>query len=73
MQRRKKQILFSADTHRVMNLSKNGIEYFNTGCWNDSYCHYVLIDDQRVSLNIFDTTVESEHSNASGFRVRHAV
>ena len=72
-EKKKADFIFCGHTHRAMNLSKNGVEYFNTGCWNDRYCHYVLIDDQRVSLNIFDKPVKSEHSSAPGLRVRHAV
>ena len=72
-EKKKADFIFCGHTHRAMNLSKNGVEYFNTGCWNDRYCHYVLIDDQRVSLNIFDKPVKSQHSSAPGLRVRHAV
>lgn len=32
-------------------MSGNGKEYVNCGCWTDKQCHYVTIDDERISLN----------------------
>jgi UDP-2,3-diacylglucosamine pyrophosphatase LpxH len=65
--------VFCGHTHRATNVAKDGIQYFNTGCWNDRYCHYVLIEDYYVSLNKFDKPIKSQHSNAPGLRLRHAV
>ena len=42
--------IFCGHTHRAFNVRRNGVEYFNTGCWNDMHCHYVTVDNYGVSL-----------------------
>ena len=42
--------VFCGHTHRAYNVRKDGVEYFNTGCWNDMHCHYVTVDSYGVSL-----------------------
>ncbi|MEM7008679.1 MAG: UDP-2,3-diacylglucosamine diphosphatase [Thermodesulfobacteriota bacterium] len=69
----KADFVFCGHTHRATNVAKNGVEYFNTGCWNDRYCHYVLIDDQRVTLNKFTKPVKSIESSAPRLRLRPAL
>jgi hypothetical protein len=46
---------------------KDGVEYFNTDCWNDRYCHYVLVDDRGVRLRRLTEYRETvkEHVNLS--------
>ena len=65
--------VFCGHTHRATNVAKDGVQYFNTGCWNDRYCHYVLIEDYCVSLKKFDKPIKSERSNVPRLRFRHAV
>jgi UDP-2,3-diacylglucosamine pyrophosphatase LpxH len=45
--------VFCGHTHRAFNTIRDGVEYFNTGCWNDRYCHYVTVDNNGVSLRKF--------------------
>ena len=45
--------VFCGLTHRAFNMRRDGVEYFNTGCWNDRYCHYVTSDNRGVSLRKF--------------------
>ena len=45
--------IFCGHTHRAANIRKNGVEYFNTGCWSDRHCHYVTVDSRGVSLRKF--------------------
>ena len=47
---READFIFCGHTHRAYNVRKDGVEYFNTGCWNDRHCHYVLVDDRGVRL-----------------------
>lgn len=70
---KKADFVFCGHTHRAINVAKNGVEYFNTGCWNDRYCHYVLVDDQKVTLNKFVEPVKSKQSSAPRLRLRPAV
>lgn len=65
--------VFCGHTHRAIAVAQNGVEYFNTGCWNDRYCHYVLVEDSSVSLNMFYEPAKSKHSNAPKLRLRAAV
>lgn len=32
---------------------KNGIEYYNTGCWTEIPCHYIEIKEGNVEIKIF--------------------
>ena len=45
--------VFCGHTHRAGSIKKNGVEYFNTGCWSDNNCHYVVVDGSGVSLRVF--------------------
>ncbi len=45
--------VFCGHTHRAFNTIGDGVEYFNTGCRNDRYCHYVTVDNNGVSLRTF--------------------
>ena len=42
--------VFCGHTHRAFNVRRDGVEYFNTGCWNDMHCHYVTVDNGGASL-----------------------
>lgn len=61
-------VVFCGHTHRAFNLQKDGVEYFNTGCWNDMYCHYVIVEDHGVSLRKL-----AEYGKAVKQRVKLAV
>lgn len=47
------KFVFCGHTHRAGRIGKNGVEYFNTGCWSDNSCHYVVVDGSGVNLKEF--------------------
>ena len=49
-------IIFCGHTHRAAYVEHEGRHYFNTGCWSDRHCHYVLVDDDEVRLEKFDNS-----------------
>lgn len=70
---KKADFVFCGHTHRATNVTKGGVEYFNSGCWNDRYCHYVLVDDKRVTLNKFIQPTKSSKSSSPRLRLRPAL
>ena len=47
----KADVVFCGHTHEAQQRETNGINYFNTGCWTQSPCTYVTIDESGVELN----------------------
>ncbi len=44
-------VVFCGHTHEAQQKERNGIRYFNTGCWTQLPCTYVTIDESGVELN----------------------
>jgi UDP-2,3-diacylglucosamine pyrophosphatase LpxH len=44
------QRVFCGHTHEALNLSRDGIEYYNTGSWTQDSPTYVAIDNQGVRI-----------------------
>lgn len=42
--------VFCGHTHKALQKHKNGIKYFNCGCWTDVPCTYVVIDESGVDI-----------------------
>jgi predicted phosphodiesterase len=59
-------VVFCGHTHRASNMRRDGVEYFNTGCWNDRHCHYVVVDSHGVSLR---KLAEYEEAIKTGVRL----
>jgi len=51
---REAQRVFCGHTHEPLRLEKDGIEYFNTGCWTQPTATYVTIDEEGVELREYD-------------------
>ena len=45
------QRVFCGHTHEAMHLTKNGMEYFNTGSWTQSAATYVTIGEEGVRIH----------------------
>lgn len=61
-------VMFCGHTHRAERDMRNGVEYVNTGCWNDLYCHYAVVGEHGAMLKEF-----IPESGIPGSRVRFAV
>ena len=46
-------IMFCGHTHRAEKDTRHGVEYVNTGCWSDLYCHYAVVDEHGALLKEF--------------------
>lgn len=55
-------VVFCGHTHRAESDKKYGVEYVNTGCWNDRYCHYAIVDGGGARLREF--TVDGMSASA---------
>jgi predicted phosphodiesterase len=44
---------FAGHTHNPKTLTKDGIYYYNTGCWLGKIMTYVMIDETGTTLNYF--------------------
>jgi len=45
------QRVFCGHTHHAMNETKNGIAYFNSGCWTTDIPTYITIDEEGVHIH----------------------
>ena len=45
--------VFCGHTHRATKLTKKKVTYFNTGCWQDRVCHFVIVDNKSIRLNMY--------------------
>ena len=43
--------VFCGHTHAALQLEKNGISYYNSGCWVDAHPTYITISEQGVKLH----------------------
>lgn len=42
--------IFCGHTHKAMQKTKGGIDYYNSGCWTDSPCTYITIDEKGIKI-----------------------
>lgn len=42
--------VFCGHTHKAEKKTKQSPEYFNSGCWTDTPCGYITIDEDKISL-----------------------
>ena len=45
--------VFCGHTHRALEKKSHNIHYFNSGCWTDTPCTYITIDDRNVKIHEF--------------------
>lgn len=45
------QIVCCGHSHLELVCKNDGIEYYNSGCWTESPCHFITIKNGEVSLN----------------------
>lgn len=43
--------VFCGHTHKAMRLQKDGIRYFNSGCWTDIPCAYITLDEDQIEIH----------------------
>jgi len=64
-------IMFCGHTHRAEKDTRYGVEYVNTGCWSDLYCHYAVVDEHGAMLKEFIADSGAQ-ANRLGFAVNRA-
>lgn len=50
----KARYVFCGHTHRAMMLDKDGVSYFNSGCWTDNPSNFIVIGDSGIELHECD-------------------
>jgi UDP-2,3-diacylglucosamine pyrophosphatase LpxH len=43
--------VFCGHTHKAMKKSLNGTKYYNSGCWTDTPCNYIAIDEDDIKIH----------------------
>jgi len=46
----KADYIFCGHTHKALKKNKNGQKYFNSGCWTDTPCTYITIDEKNIVI-----------------------
>ena len=46
----KADYVFCGHTHKILAKNKNGVKYFNSGCWTDTPCTYITIDEKNIAI-----------------------
>lgn len=59
---RKAQRVFCGHTHEAMQTRKEGIEYFNTGCWTQPSATYITVDEEGVRIHEYEERVDDRNS-----------
>lgn len=49
--KRKVDYIFCGHTHKPMQKTKDNVTYFNSGCWNDTPCTYITIDEDDIKIH----------------------
>lgn len=42
--------VFCGHTHKALEKSRDHIRYFNSGCWTDSPCTFITIDEKEIEI-----------------------
>jgi UDP-2,3-diacylglucosamine pyrophosphatase LpxH len=42
--------VFCGHTHKAMKKSKQGVRYYNSGCWTDTPCSYITINEKEIEV-----------------------
>ena len=45
--------VFCGHTHKAMRKRKGDIVYYNSGCWTDSPCTYITIDEKYIDIHYY--------------------
>lgn len=43
--------VFCGHTHKAMKKSSNGTKYYNCGCWTDTPCTFITIDEEDIQIH----------------------
>ena len=43
--------VFCGHTHKALEKSMGGIKYYNSGCWTDTPCNYITIDEKNIKIH----------------------
>ena len=43
--------IFCGHTHKALEKSSNGTKYYNSGCWTDTPCTYITIDEKDIKIH----------------------
>ncbi len=43
--------VFCGHTHKATKKTKHGIKYYNSGCWTDTPCTYITIDEDKIKIH----------------------
>ena len=49
------QVVFCGHTHDAMQAEKDGIRYFNSGCWTNDDATYIVVDHSGVQIRRYPT------------------
>jgi len=55
--------IFCGHTHEALQLSHDGIEYFNTGSWTQANATYITIDHKGVEIHEYDERTHDCHTS----------
>jgi UDP-2,3-diacylglucosamine pyrophosphatase LpxH len=42
--------IFCGHTHRALHRKKKDIHYYNSGCWTDSPCSFIVLDGDKIEI-----------------------
>ncbi len=54
--------IFCGHTHEALHVSREGIEYFNTGSWTQPNATYITIDEEGVQIHEYDERADDRHT-----------
>lgn len=43
--------VFCGHTHKTLEKSRHGVKYYNSGCWTDTPCDYITIDEKDIQIH----------------------
>ena len=43
--------VFCGHTHKALEKSLNGTKYYNSGCWTDTPCNYITINEKDIKIH----------------------
>lgn len=55
--------VFCGHTHEAMHVSKDGVDYYNTGCWIDLKPTYVTVGEEGVLIREYEGRIDHHYSS----------
>jgi UDP-2,3-diacylglucosamine pyrophosphatase LpxH len=55
--------VFCGHTHAALHLEKDGISYYNSGCWVNAHPTYITISEQGVKIHEYDERTDDRDSS----------